>query len=434
MPTTNAKRGVSLLAAIAIGVGGMVGGGIFAVLGLSVQLTHGGAPLGFLLGGIVALLTAYSYVKLSAAFPSQGGTVTFLDRAYRPGVVVGALNVLLWLSYIVMLSLYAYAFGSYGASFFSPSHTELMKHVLISGSIVAITVLNLFGANVIGKAETWIVGLKVIILLFFLAAGVQSVDTARLVPSTWAAPMNLLAGGMIIFLAYEGFELIANTADDIRNPKRNLHRAYFYSVIFVIVLYVLIAIVTVGNLSIGKIVQSRDYALAEAARPFLGQFGFRLIAVAAVLSTSSAINATLYGAARLSYTIAKDGELPSVLENKIWHHPVEGLLITAVLTLVIANLLDLSSISVVGSVGFLIIFAAVGFGNFKLRQQTKSIGWISLLGFFSCLAALVAVIWQTVNTDPNRLILLAAVIVSALLIESVYRKVSGRKIKLSEEK
>ncbi|HKK21935.1 MAG TPA: amino acid permease, partial [candidate division Zixibacteria bacterium] len=105
------KRGVGLLGAISIGVGGMVGGGIFAVLGLSVQLAHGGAPLGFLLGGVVALLTAYSYVKLSATFPSQGGTVTFLDRAYRPGVVVGGLNVLLWLSYIIMLSLYAYAFG-----------------------------------------------------------------------------------------------------------------------------------------------------------------------------------------------------------------------------------------------------------------------------------------------------------------------------------
>lgn len=102
--------------ATAIGVGGMVGGGIFAVLGLSVDLTHGGAPAAFLIAGIVALVTSYSYARLSVAFPSQGGTVAFLDRAFGPGLLTGSMNILLWISYIVMLSLYAYAFGSYGTA------------------------------------------------------------------------------------------------------------------------------------------------------------------------------------------------------------------------------------------------------------------------------------------------------------------------------
>jgi amino acid transporter len=428
------KRGVGLMGAVSIGVGGMVGGGIFAVLGLSVQLAHGGAPLGFLLGGIVALLTAYSYARLSATFPSQGGTVTFLDRAFRPGILVGGLNVLLWLSYIIMLSLYAYAFGSYGSSFFSPSNASLIKHILISASVILITALNSFGAEIIGKAETWIVVLKVLILLFFLAVGIHSVQTARITPATWSPPLNLIAGGMIIFLAYEGFELIANTAHDIRNPEHNLPRAFFYSVIFVIFLYVSISLVTIGNLSIDRIVSSRDYALAEAARPFLGRFGFRLIALAALLSTGSAINATLYGAARLSYTIAKDGELPAILEKRVWHHPLEGLLITSILTLLIANILDLSSISMVGSVGFLIIFAAVNFGNYKLRERTQSRGWISLLGFVACLGASLAVLWQTIVTDPARLSILAAMILLALAIEALYRIVKGRKIKLTVAK
>ncbi len=113
---------------------------------------------------------------------------------------------------------------------------------------------------------------------------------------------------MIIFLAYEGFELIANTAGDLGDPERTLPRAYYSAVLFVIVLYVLVAAVSVGNLPVPQIVAAKDYALAEAARPFLGQAGFTLIAIAALLSTASAINATLYGAARLSYVIAKDGE------------------------------------------------------------------------------------------------------------------------------
>jgi len=108
---------IGFWAVVAIGVGGMVGGGIFAVLGLAVQLAHGGTPVAFVLAGGVALLTAYSYAKLSVAYPSRGGTVTFLDRAFGAGMFTGSLNILLWLSYVVMLSLYALAFGSYGATF-----------------------------------------------------------------------------------------------------------------------------------------------------------------------------------------------------------------------------------------------------------------------------------------------------------------------------
>jgi len=291
-------------------------------------------------------------------------------------------------------------------------------------------VLNFFKADIIGKAETWIVMLKILILLFFLAIGMQSTRPANLAPATWSPPLSLIAGGMIIFLAYEGFELIANTAHDIRIPQKNLPRAFFISVMFVVILYVLISIVTVSSLSIDKIISSRDYALAEAARPFLGQSGFQLIALAALLSTISAINATMYGAARLSFTIAKERELPEILEKKIWNRPLEGLIITSALTLIMANIMDLSSISTVGSAGFLIIFAAVNLANFKLREDTGSRAWISLSGFLACLGALIAVIWQTIITDPARLFILAGLVIFALAIEALYRMLSGRKIHL----
>ena len=159
------------------------------------------------------------------------------------------------------------------------------------------------------------------------------------------APAECDRGRDYHLLAYEGFELIANSAQDVRNPAKTLPRAFYTSVGFVLVLYVLIAVVTVGTLPVDKIIDAKDYALAEAARPFLGQTGFLLIAVAAMLSTASAINATLYGTARLSYIIAKDGELPEVLEKKVWNEPIEGLLLTSGLTLIIANTVNLSSMS-----------------------------------------------------------------------------------------
>ncbi len=418
----------------AIGIGGMVGGGIFAVLGLSVELTNGGAPIAFLIAGIVALVTSYSYARLSVTYPSQGGTVAFLDRAFGAGLLTGSANILLWISYMVMLSLYAYAFGSYGASFFPPTSQPYWKHILITGSIAGITVLNLLNARLIGKAEDWIVLLKLLILSLFVGVGIWGVDTTQLMPSTWSAPLQLVAGGMIIFLAYEGFELIANTSQDVRDATKTLPRAFYSSVGFVIVLYVLVAVVTVGTLPVNKIVDAKDYALAEAARPALGGIGFALIAIAAMLSTASAINATIYGAARLSYVIAKDGELPKTLETKIWGKPIEGLLITSGVTLLIANLADLSSMSTMGSAGFLIIFAAVNGANAILASDTRSKGLLSLIGVCLCFSALGCLLWQTAISSPEQLWFLFAIVGVSFTIEFTFRVVTGRRINISEDK
>jgi amino acid transporter len=241
----------------------------------------------------------------------------------------------------------------------------------------------------------------------------------------------LIAGGFIIFLAYEGFELIANTSDDVRNPEKILPRAFFASVSFVIILYILVAMVTVGNLPVNKIVEAKDYALAIAARPFLGQFGFILISIAALLSTTSAINATLYGSARLSYIIAKDGELPRFLEDNVWNKPLEGLLITSVVTLLVANLFDLSSLSTMGSAGFLLIFTAVNLANVKLSDKTKSVKIISYIGAGLCIGALVSLLWQTITTNINHLWILIGMIILSVSIEGSFRLFSKREININ---
>ncbi len=413
----------------AIGVGGMVGGGIFAVLGLAVQLAKGGTPIAFFIAGLIALITSYSYAKLSVIYPSQGGTVEFLNQAFGTGIPTGGLNILLWLSYIIMLSLYAYAFGSYGASFFAPVTQPLVKHLFITGVILGLMAINVLGAAVVGEVEEWIVGFKISILLLFVLVGLWSVDWQRLQPHTWAPPERLVTGGMIIFLAYEGFELIANTARNVKDPFKTLPRAYFSSVIFVIVLYVLVSLVTVGNLAYPKIVAARDYALAESAKPFFGHLGFVLIAVAALLSTASAINATLYGSARVSYIIARDGELPRFLEKKIWQKPLEGLILTTLITLFAANFLDLSSISFIGSAGFLLIFTAVNLANARLHRSTYSKSWVSLLGALACFGALVLLVWQRFVKSPSQVYLLIVIVVGAFVTEAVYRKLTGRSLK-----
>ena len=414
---------------VSISVGGMVGGGIFAVLGLSVQLAQGGAPVAFAIAGVVAIITAYSYARLSVTFPTKGGTVEFLNQAFGSGIFTGGLNVLLWISYIVMLSLYARAFGSYGATFFPEALQPMGKHILITAVVALFTVLNVLGAKKVGESEKYIVAVKITILMVFLGVGLRAMTNQQVQLPDPGGSLSIIAGGMIIFLAYEGFELIANTAENVRNPAKILPRAYYVSVAFVIALYVLIALVAVQNLPVKDIVAAKDYALAEAAKPFLGNSGFTMIAIAALLSTGSAINATLYGAARVSYVIAKEGELPEKLEEKTWNRPLEGLFITAGITLLIANLLDLSRIAIMGSAGFLLIFAAVNAANARLSLMTKSRKWISVMAAVICLAALAVLIRQQSMTSPQELWVLVIMVGAAFLIESIYRKVTGRTIK-----
>jgi amino acid transporter len=423
------KESLGYWSAVSIGIGGMVGGGIFAVLGLAVQLAQGGTPIAFAVAGLIALVTAYSYAKLSVKYPTRGGTVEFLNQAFGEGIFTGGLNILLWVSYVAMLSLYAYAFGSYGSSFFPDAMQTVWKHILISGVIVLFSCLNILGAKVVGKSEDFIVAIKLLILLAFLGVGIWTVNMNQLSPTTWSSPLQLVAGGMIIFLAYEGFELIANTAENVKEPRKNLPRAYFTSVVFVIILYVLVAVVTVGNLSLDKITAAEDYALAEAARPFLGTAGFSLIAVAALLSTGSAINATIYGTARVSYMIAKEGELPAQLDHMVWRRPIEGLIITSVLTLLIANLFDLTDISIMGSSGFLIIFVMVNFANARLASSTSSKKWVSVMGGILCILALIILILQRAMVSSKELWVLLAMLGFSFIIEIIYRKSTGRTIK-----
>jgi amino acid transporter len=149
-----------------------------------------------------------------------------------------------------------------------------------------------------------------------------------------------------------------------------------------------------------------------------------------LLSTASAINATLYGAARLSFTVAHDGELPKELERKVWDEPVVGLLITAAVPLLVANLFDLSSISTMGSSGFLLIFAAVNGANVRAARETASHRWISAVGVVACLAALGVLIWHTALRSPWQLWILVAMLALSFLVEGVYRLVRRREIHL----
>jgi len=419
------SKKIGLKEAISIGIGGMVGGGIFAVLGLAVSLAKGGTPIAFLFAGVIALITSYSYVKLSLSFPDKGGTVRFINQGFGKSIFSGGINNLLWISYIIMLSLYASAFGSYAPNLFQISGRTNDFHIYASAVIIIALVINYYSIKVVGEIELYTVFIKLVILLSFIVIGAYGLlgnpAVSQLNITNWENPINLMTGGLVIFVAYEGFELIANAVPDIKNPKTNIPKAYYYSVIFVILLYVIIAIVTVGSLSFKEITIAQDYALAEAAKPMLGKIGFTVITIAALVSTFSAINATLLGSSRVSYEIAEDDELPHHLTSKLWNQPI-GLMITAILTLVLVNLLKLESISTAGSIGFLLIFSLVNFAGFKLSAQINGNRYIPLIGFLLCVIALITLVEQQYFSNKTGVLTAAIIIVACFLMEWIYKK------------
>jgi hypothetical protein len=420
---------LGIFSTLSIGIGGMVGGGIFAVTGLTIQVTQGAAPIAFLIAGIVALLTSYSYLKLTLRYPGEGGTVDFLNRAFGDGIVTGSANILLLLSYVVLVAIYAYAFGSYGAVFFPEAEREFWQHILISAVIIGLVIVNILAANLVVRSENFFNAVKMLLLAAFVVAGfLTPMEWTRLGPEHYVSPMGLIAGAMLIFLNYEGFELIANASRDVADPKRALPIAYIGGVLIVIASYVLIVMVVVGHLSFTAVARDSDTALSVAAEHIMGRTGYIAIAVAALMATSSAINATFFSTGRLTYIVACAGELPADLEKSRRGIHFMGVLITAVLALLIANLVPLEAIATMGSAGFLLLFMAVNIANVRLARETHSRAWLSALAALSTAVALV-VLCIKVDENPvtrNHLWILAGMILASLVIEFAYRKITGR--------
>lgn len=425
MSTAATKPGsISLVAAISVGIGGMIGAGIFAILGVVANVTGAALPVAFAIGGVVALFAAYSYAMLGRRFPSAGGAVTFIVHGYGDTTAAGTLNIFQYLSYIIAIALYATGFAAYAATFI-----DLPVKVYAVGVVLVFTVINFFGDRVMGRAESIIVFLKVGILLVFIGAAffaMNSESLPRLAPANWSDPLLILTGAGLLFIGYEGFGLITNTAAGLRDAYKQLPRAIFIAVGIVIAIYVLVALGVVMNLPLSQLAGLGDDALAEAALPSLGNVGFRLVAIAALLSTASAVNATLFGSANIAYQLGRNGELPPNFSSQIRGRDVEGLFITAAIVLIFVLLFPLRDVAAMGSAGFLLIYAAVGIGHLRIRRQTGATAWPVVVSVITCVVLFVILFSHMIRSSPTSAIAMAATLVVSAVLEIVYRKVTGR--------
>lgn len=423
---------IGFWAAVSIGVGGMIGAGIFSILGVVAEVSGPALPVSFAIGGVVALLSAYSYVKLGVRYPSVGGAVQFLVNGFGDGVLSGTLNIFQYVAYVISIALYASGFAGYAMTFLPKGLPGFTPKLVAVGVVVLFTAVNFVSASAMGRAETAIVAVKLLMLLGFVAVGAFSVEAGRMAVSKWPDGIDVVFGAGMLFIGYEGFGLVTNAAGHMANPRRELPRALYLAVLLVIAVYVAVSVVVIGNVSIPDMVKSKDYALAEAAKPFLGQLGFTLVAVAALLSTSSAVNATLFGAANVSYQIAKDGQLPADFSRRVWSHNGEGLFITSGLVIAFVLFFPLGPIAMMGSAAFLLVYTAVNVAHLRLRRETGARTVVILASTTTCAGMFVLLMIHVVRSAPAATwIVLLALPALSFVVEYAYRRHTGRHLVLA---
>ncbi len=399
--------------AVSMAVGGMIGGGIFSVLGVVIQLAGHLAVASFLVGGALALVTAHSYSRLTLAHDRAGGSFAFLRQADHPAAA-GWLAWLLVLGYVFTMSVYAFTFGHYLANVVGID--ELFARVFGVAIIVVFVAVNLRGVTTSGLVEDLTVLGKVLILALVAAIGIARFSTERLSPLADQGLVGLFVGASVIFMAYEGFQLLAYDYDELDQPHRNLPRALYLSVPAVIAVYL---VVTVGAQMLvpdRTIVEQKEVALATVGKEALGTSGLVLVTVAAVFSTGSAINATLFATARLARDVGSKGEFPQALAKERGAVPWSAVVVLGVLAALFSLMPGIVQIVAFGSLTFLVVFAAVNALHARVSAEGVTERAVAYAGSAGCTLAVLGLLYYLATEELLALLVIG--ICLALLLPS----------------
>ncbi len=351
-----------------MGVGAMVGGGIFALLGEAGALAGPAVWLSFVLAGLIAMASGYSLARLGARYPSAGGIVEYLAQAFGVGPLTGSMSVLLYAAAIVSLSVIAKAFGNYAVALF-PLPGGYWSEVFSVAIVTAFLLVNYKGTADVAAWERVTVAIKFMTLSGLAVIGLATMNPELLSPHHYPPPIAIVRSLAITFFAYEGFRVITNAAEDMPDPARILPRAIMISVLAVMALYVAVAIAAFGSMPAEQIMAAREFALAEIARPAFGSLGFHLVAAVALVSIASSINAALYASTNVAWQLARYGELPAAF-GRPFGNSREGLLFSSICIVVLALTLDMAEIATLGSVSVLFVHGVTHVGHLRIAHET----------------------------------------------------------------
>lgn len=422
-PRDKGKLGLPEL--IAMGVGGMIGGGIFSVLGIAVGISGHAAPLAFGLGGLIAIVTGYSFVKLALAYRNDGASFTYLERAFpKTPTVAGLMGWMIIVGYVGTLSLYAFTFGAYGADLLGTPHAALTRRLLSVGVLGFFMIVNLRGVRSSGLTEDLIVYTKILILALIGAAGLTSTRSEFLFPVFNEGVSSVFIAGATVFVAFEGFELITNAVCETKNPDKNIPRGIYGSIIITTLIYLAIAFVAVGSMEPAGLLAAKEYALAVAAEPSLGNAGRVLVGIAALLATSSAVNATSFGASRMMSDMATDKMMPRAFSFRSRAADVPWFAVVALtgmgMLFTVFNSLD--TIASFSSLTFLLVSMGISIANLKLAATTKSSRPLVISGIAVICVTIALLLWHLWTRERGTMVDVATIYMAVVVAELAFSK------------
>lgn len=417
------KNSLSLFDAVAMGTGVMIGAGILALTGQMAELAGPWFPLAFVAGAVVTGFSAYTYVKMSNAYPSAGGIGMILTKAYGPTTVAAGAALLMALSMVINESLVARTFATYLLRGLELEAAGWPVPVIGVGLIFFAYLVNAAGNRSVGLLSQLMAVLKVGGIAAFgiagLWAGGVSFEAAQDTESGLA--VSFLASVALAILAFKGFTTITNSGAEITDPHRNVGRAIIISIAVCVVVYLLVAFAVGSSLPLDRIVTAKDYALAEAAQPALGRVGFYLTVTLALVATASGVIASIFAVSRMLSMLTDMKLIPHShfgMPGTIRDH-------TLIYTVVIAGTLtiffDLSRIASLGAFFYLVMDILIHWGVWQtLREKIGARGWILLTAIALdavVLAAFAVLKWQS---DPLIVVIALVGIITVFLFERAF--------------
>jgi amino acid transporter len=400
---------------IAIALGGMIGGGIFTVLGISVAMVGVFTPLAIILGGLIASLAAYSYIKLGVYYKDEGATYSFYKKTF-PGSPFAASLIGWWVifGYISTLALYAYTFSSYAISGFAFGDSEWVRKFVAGAVILIFALINIWSVKGMGRIEDLMVYTKLVVLAiisFVLINNAQTTLPVLLQKQDDVGALPVLIVASITFVAYEGFQLVINAVNEMETPERNIPRAIYSAIFLAVLIYVVIAFGAIQAIPFQEIIENKEYALAAGANHILGHWGTDLVIAGALLATSSAISGTVFGASRQMAVIARDGFFPSVLARRLNHIPVFSIVCMSGLAFLLILAGNLQVILEFGSVTFLLVSLLMAYANYKICNRTNSSRAITIFSIIGLLAGTILIFYYEFEQQPRQMVFIGVLYV-----------------------
>jgi amino acid transporter len=426
--TTSSGGVMTRSQAVFIGVGAMVGAGIFTLLGEAGKIAQSAVWVSFLAAGLIAMLQGYSSVYLGKKYASSAGLVGYIGAGFgRGGRVTSTLAWVVWAATVIVIAMVATSFGTYGAALFTGGGQSATLIKLLATAIVAgiVVLSSLGGAKAVAKAQAVLVRLVIIILMAIAAVTIFTADWTLLAPSTYPPASDIVGSIALTFFAFLGFNMISFTAKDLKD-QNDLGPASYIAVLVAIAIYVAVSLGVFGQLTPKEAADAGAMAIALAVKPVLGQIGYVIVAITAMLSTAGAINANLYAAPGLLGTLAGDGTLPTFFGAKRGKYPA-SLLVTAALILVFVWMFDLSAIASLGSAVALFIFLIISIGHIRIRKQTGANLAMLVLGGLAVVVTLLSFFATTLKTSPTSLIAFVVLVVLAVIADTIWRAVRTRR-------